>query len=170
MMTTRYIDAVQAYRSERMSIIQSTWLNTRIPWKVFVTLNTLNSNTGGNSETVLRDVITVMLKMAGYRNRCLISAAVAYEQFPGSPDMHSHLVIGSEKELQPTWFDGYLNRFQEIRHKVLPYSSPEILSYVLKTTETELINCEPYLKPPANAQERRRLRRMQQRQNNAAEM
>ena len=152
-----YRNADQQYRSEQLNLIQSTWLNPLIPWKVYITVNTRAS---GRSIEVIKDIFAVMLKMASYRHRKLMSAAIGVEQFPLSRDVHIHVAIASEAPITVEWFKTYLNRFQELRHKVLKYSAPAILSYVLKTTNTELINCEPSLIAPTTSQERRRLRRI----------
>ena len=152
-----YRNADQQYRSEQRNLIYSTWLNPAIPWKVYITLNTL---AGGKSIEVVKDVVSVMLKTASYRHRKLMSAAIGIEEFPDSQDVHIHLAIGSEAPITVEWFETYLNRFKELRKEVKAYSAAAILSYVLKTTDTELINCEPYLRPPTTSQERRRLRRM----------
>lgn len=152
-----YRDAAQQYRSEQLSRIQATWLNTSIPWKVFCTLNVLDNS---KSIDAAKTELTFMLKTASYRFRQIMSSAIGIEPFPLGTDVHIHCAVGSEANITVEWFDGYLNRFPELRHKVLPYSDPAILSYILKTTATELRNCEPYLKPPATSRERRRLRRM----------
>ncbi len=156
-----YRNAAQAYRSQQLNRIQATWLNSVIPWKVFITLNVLLANS--KSVDVVKDVIFIMLRMASYRYGEIMSSALAIEAFPDGPDIHVHLAVGSEAAITSEWFEGYLSRFHELRYKVLPYSSETILSYVLKTTETELRNCEPYLKPATTSRERRRLRRMEER-------
>jgi hypothetical protein len=157
MQTSGYIDANQAYRSERMSCIQSTWLNQSIPFQFFITFNPVQATLSYNIS-----VVTDLIHATRIRYGSLISAAVAYETFPHSRDVHTHLCIASPAILDPVWIESCL-RFKPVRYKVLPYSDPAILSYVLKTTNTELINCELYLKAPATSRERRRLRRMQER-------
>jgi len=154
-----YRNALQQYRSEQLDRIEATWLNPRIPWKIFITLNVTLS--GPLSADIVKDAVNVMLKMAAYRHRAIMSAAIAVEPFPSGNDVHVHIAVGSEAKVTTAWFEGYLNRFPELRHQVLNYSDPAILSYVLKTTNTELVNCEPYLKDATTSQERRRLRRMQ---------
>jgi hypothetical protein len=152
-----YATAAEQYRKQQLDRVQSIWLNPAIPWKVFVTLNTL---VDPNSMYLTKDVIFVMLRMASYRFQQIMSSAVAVEPFPEGNDVHVHCAIGSEANITPEWFASYLGRFDELRHEVLPYSSPKVISYVLKSGEADLTNLEPYLKPPVNARERRRLRRM----------
>ena len=155
-----YRSASQQYRSEQLNQIEATWLNPAIPWKVFITMNVRTAK-GAQAPEIVEDVITVMLKMASYRYRQIMSAAYAVEPFPEGKDVHAHVAVGSEAAITVEWFKAYLNRFDDIRHDVLKYSAPAILAYVLKTASTKLINCDIYLKPATTSRERRRVRRTQ---------
>jgi|ERR1035441_10446039 hypothetical protein len=151
-MATQYIDAIQAYRSERISLIESTWLNTAIPFQLFVTCSpTTIYRSMDRTKTVVKD----MLKAAQLRYSCTMRTAEAYEKFPLSEDIHAHVCIASAARLDTLWFESYLRR-RPVRYQVLKYSDPAIMSYVLKSTNVELTHCEVYLQPELNNRKMRR--------------
>lgn len=152
--TLQYFNAAVQYRREHLSHIEATFLNRTIPFQLFVSFypETILKNAARN-KLLLKELITA----AQLRYRSTMRYAVAFETFAFSAEVHCHVAIAADKELDPNWFQRYFPA-SRVNCKVLPYR--EALSYMMKQTNVELVNCDVYLKPPSNSRERRRARRM----------
>ena len=90
--------------------------------------------------------------------KCPMRYAVAYETFPLSRDVHTHVAIAADVTLDLAFFEAWLP--PKTLCKVLPYK--DALPYMMKQVNVQLVNCDVYLRECRTSRERRRLRRMEQ--------
>lgn len=149
-----YLDAILQYRREHLSNVEATFLNTRIPFQLFATFYPASNlkNTARN-EALLKELI----KAAQLRYRATMRYAFCFEKFRWSPDIHTHVAIASDVALDLEFFRSYFPATR-VNCEVLPYD--EALSYMMKQTNIQLVNCDVYLKEAKTTRDRRRLRRM----------
>jgi hypothetical protein len=155
-MTTRHIDAIQEYRSQQLSIIESTWLNGMIPFQLFIRIN---SDTTSKSVARTKDIVQGMLSSAQIRYGCTMRTAEAYERYPLSSDIHAHIAVASAASLDGRWFQSYIDKAPSMSGVVEAFDSYRQLSYMMKSASVELRNCEVYLLPELDNRKQRRYER-----------
>jgi hypothetical protein len=153
----RYFDATVQYRSEQLKNVEATFLNKSIPFQLFITLypEKVLSNIERNNR-----LLKELIRSAQNRYRCPMRYAFCHETFPFSREVRTHVAIAADVELDIERFKNYF-LYRPVNITVLPYR--DAIAYMMKQTNVQLVNCDPFLKPPATSRERRREKRMKER-------